>query len=93
MTNRIDHTTEALKALTGIVYAADEIQNQAGFGLEAVTHALLAIAEQQKAANIIALASLRVGPNDLPVLRHLALEALGEYGVQPSAALREALGL
>lgn len=60
---------------------------------EAQVHATLALAEQQRIANVIALASLRVAPNDVLALRHLVMEPKDEYGLQPTAAIREGLGL
>ena len=59
----------------------------------AQVHATLALAEQQRIANIIALASLRIGPNDTPALRHLAIEPHGLDSVRPAAVIREGLGL
>jgi hypothetical protein len=62
-------------------------------GLDALRHATLALVEQQKIANLIALGSYRVTDNQLPPFRHLVMDALGEYDVTPTATIREGLDL
>ncbi|MCT7018424.1 hypothetical protein, partial [Salmonella enterica] len=53
MTARIDHASEALKAL-GHITGVDEATNQITLALEAQVHATLALVEQQRLANLIA---------------------------------------
>ncbi|GLU91311.1 hypothetical protein [Agromyces sp. NBRC 114283] len=73
---------------------ADEYGKKAmGCWAQAQVHATLALVEQQRIANLIALASLRVDPLDFPPLRHLAIEPRDEHSVQPVATIREGLGL
>ena len=55
--------------------------------------AKLAFVEQQRVANLIALGQFRVGVDDLPALRYLAVEPRDEYSIQPTTEIREALGL
>lgn len=54
MAERIDHAAEARKAL-GHITGVDPATNQITLALEAQVHATLALVEQQRIANLIAL--------------------------------------
>ncbi|RRJ85925.1 hypothetical protein EG850_11100 [Gulosibacter macacae] len=73
MTERIDHAAEAREALGGSGdgrnFATDASQN-------AIAHALLAIAEQQRIATLIALATLTDVDTDGDKLRADAMDRL-----------------
>ena len=93
MTDRIDHAAEARKHIDW----AHEQQSVEGcwedsvrdYALIAQAEATLALAEQQKIANVIALAGLTMdGP-----LRHLAVQPMGEISVQPTDDIAAALGV
>lgn len=99
MTGRIDHAVIAREQL---LLASREVsanwpvqtgEYKADLIALAQAHATLALVEQQRIANLIALGSLRLGPNEYPVLRHLVIEPSGENDVAPVAAIREGLGL
>lgn len=92
MSERIDHATEAMTRVERIKPGQLAVDAQVLLGIAQV-HATLALVEQQRIANVIALASLRIGPNDTPALRHLAIEPHGLDGVRPAAGIREGLGL
>ncbi len=78
-----------------------EYQSEEGFSdasmltvaLEAQVKATLALAEQQRIANIIALASLRIRPDQVPPLLHLAVCPVGEFGTAPKAEIADVLGI
>lgn len=92
MSARIDYRYNAQERIKLAVTHPSERQAQTT-ALIAQAEATLALVEQQKAANIIALAQLRVLPSELPPFRHLAMRPRDEYDVEPSAFLKEALGL
>lgn len=54
MSDRIDHAAEALNAL-GAITGVDQATNQITLALEAQARATLALVEQQRIANLIAL--------------------------------------
>lgn len=58
-----------------------------------VAEATLALVEQQRLANLIALGQFRNVSEGFPPLRHLVLEAVDEFSVQPVSVLRDGLGL
>lgn len=58
MADRIDHAAEARDTLTEVGYPA----SNEGAMLHALTHATLALVEQQRIANLIALGEECVGP-------------------------------
>lgn len=109
MSERFDHAAEAWRIIgegevavrnlraahrLGDIVAADEYGAKAnGCWAQAQVHATLALVEQQKIANRIAIAQFRVGVNDLPHMRHLAVELFGHDSLRPVAEIREALGL
>ena len=91
MNNRIDHFAEAQR----LVLATETRDwNQESPYVDrrlaaAQVHATLALAEQQRLANVIALAGLSMhGP-----LRHLAVQPMGEISVQPTDDIAAALGI
>lgn len=66
----------------------------------AQAEATLALVEVQREANeiaraqaLIALGQFRVGVDDLPHLRYLVLQPVGEYGVEPTPEIARALGI
>ena len=61
--------------------------------LAAQAEATLALVEQQRIANLIALGQFRVGVEDLPHLRHLAIEPVNEIDVAPTEEICAALGI
>lgn len=92
MADRIDHAAQAV-AQGALAEGASETLDAIAHLLSAQAHATMALVEQQRIANLIALAQLRVGATDLPVFRHLAIESASEFEVRPTAAIREGLGL
>lgn len=68
-------------------------EEAAEFLAEAQVEATLALAEQQRIANVIALGQFRIAPEETPPMRGLVIEPRGEYDVQPRADIRKALGL
>lgn len=88
MSQRIDHVAEAMKCIQWAHdHSAPEMLDQAQ------VHATLALVEQQRVANLIALGQVRIGATDLPPYRYLVAEPFGEYDIRPPAEIREALGL
>lgn len=92
---RIDHVSTARGALTNAAALLQSHDDAGALGMATVANAeaTLALVEQQRIANLIALGQFRIGPNDLPPLRHLVVEPADEYKVQPVEAIREGLGL
>lgn len=96
MSKRIDHATEASSWIDNAISAQSSEEPEAlavAYAGIAQAHATLALVEQQRIANLIALGQFRVGVNDLPHLRHLAVVPAGMYDLQPVAEIREGLGL
>jgi hypothetical protein len=91
--NAVDHAAEAIRIVDEFGTVRTPAINQASAFAAAQVHATLALVEQQRIANVIALASLRFGPNELPPLRHLAIVPHGLSDVQPAPGIREGLGL
>lgn len=60
---------------------------------DAQLNATLALVEQQRVANLIALAGLRVDPSGMPPLRHLAITPNGEFSVGAAPDIAAALGI
>ena len=61
--------------------------------LHAQVHATLALAEQQRIANLIALGQFRVGPDEPPPFRHLVMRLANAYDVEPTTDIAAALGI
>lgn len=95
MSRIVSHAERARNAQTEAVTARNSNDYlEANFMARlAQSAATLALVEQQRIANLIALGQFRVGVNDLPHLRHLAVAPDGEFNLQPVAEIREALGL
>ena len=76
MTNRIDHAAEAVGLLA---LAAAGVRDRRYLIAAAHIHATLAVAEQARIANLIALAKLagHSGPDEVAVLRPDIAAALG----------------
>lgn len=55
----------------------------------AQVHATLALAEQQRIANLIALGQFRILPSEIPYFRHLVVRPLNDDGIdiQPDLAV------
>lgn len=86
-----DHAQEAEKLLEPLraLTAKD-----AAFDLElAQVHATLALVEQQRIANLIALGQFRVGVTDLPHMRDLAIRPTGPDSIGPTEEIAAALGI
>ncbi|WP_434315876.1 hypothetical protein [Leifsonia sp. P73] len=88
------------KAETLLVHSRSIIRNNDGVSPEAAeliaeaqAVATLALAEQQRIANRIALGQFRVSPDDVALFRSLVIEPRGEYAVAPVDEIREGLGL
>ena len=61
--------------------------------LAAQADATLALVEQQRIANLIALGQFRVGPDELPPFRHLVMRPVNAYDVEPTTDIATALGI
>lgn len=59
----------------------------------ATARAIQAQTEQARIGNLLALGQFRVGITDLSHFRHLVMEAVTEWEVQPTAEIRKGLGL
>ena len=93
MTERTNFVKKALRNIEGL----HDYQSEAGMSdesmltvaIEAQTLATLALVEQQRIANLIALAGLEMnGP-----LRHLAIQPDGPYSIDVKDDIAAALGL
>lgn len=80
MAERIDHAAEARKAL-GYITGVDPATNQITLALEAQVHATLALAEQQRIANRIALARVAAEADRSAGQHHSAYGLIGPVGV------------
>ncbi|MAM53395.1 hypothetical protein [Microbacterium sp. UBA3394] len=97
MSGRIDHAAEARQHIEW----AHERQSEEGITDRSVTdtaliaqaEATLALAEQQRIANVIALGQFRVMPSDLPWFRHLVIQPSGDVGIDLTDEVRTGLGL
>ncbi|WDH77881.1 hypothetical protein PTQ19_10145 [Microbacterium esteraromaticum] len=77
MSDRIDPAAEARRSL-GLIKGVDEQTNQITLALEAQVHATLALVEQQRIANLIALSEHQTPPRHHPgALREDVREGLG----------------
>lgn len=89
-----DHRRNA-ESLLARARGAREVQSwqfAQSLALAAQAEAMLEVAEQQRAANIIALGQYHIA-GDLPPFRSLVMDPCGPDDVEPSEALREALDL
>lgn len=93
---RIDHAAEAHRVISTLS-GGDSLSEAYAY---TQVHATLALVEQQREANDIAraqariaLGQFRVGVNDLPHLRHLVVQPVGEYDIGPTPEVAAALGL
>lgn len=95
MSDRKDHAAEARTSLNGAEgHYWDESPTQVALYLQkAQAEATLALVEQQRIANLIALGQFRVAPGEIPALRHLVIEPADEYRIQPVEFIRKGLGL
>ena len=70
-----------------------EIETAKACAQAAQAEATLALVEQQRVANLIALGQFRVGVDDLPHLRHLVIEPVNEIDVAPTEEICAVLGI
>ena len=89
MSERIDHAAEAREWID----AAARHPGATSTAILAQAEATLALVEQQRIANLIALGQFRVGPNELPPFRHLVMRPVNEYDVEPTTDIAAALGI
>lgn len=89
LTERIDHAEAAREALRG---AGDGRNFATDASNAAVAHAVLALVEQQRIQNIIALSQSVAGDGSRP-LRHLAVIPVTEHDVGPRPEIAAALGI
>lgn len=94
MSKRIDHAAEAERLLTH----AGEGHGDVGWGgledaIRGYGLATLALVEQQRIANLIALGQFRVGPDELPPFRHLVMQPVNAYDVEPTTDIAAVLGI
>jgi hypothetical protein len=92
MTDRIDHAAEA-RSLIG-AHMSDWRNGEVAVaqGTEALVYATLALVEQQRIQNLIALAGL-VFPDGRTHLPMLVTDPIGEYGVRVKPEIAAALGV
>lgn len=88
MTERIDHAAEALRYLP----ATGDGMNTGRIAVAQV-HATLALVEQQRIANLVALGQFRIVPEDWPAKRVLYYKPVRTSSDGPEAEIREALGI
>ena len=99
---KIDHAAEAVR----VAYLADNYDRADHFtgavgvsiGVESLVqaqiaqvHATLALVEQQRIANLIALGQFTVVPGDMPIFRHVVFDKETGEGISPE--IRKGLGL
>ena len=99
---KIDHAAEAVR----VAYLADNYDRADHFtgavgvsiGVESLVqaqiaqvHATLALVEQQRIANLIALGQFTIVPGDMPTFRHAVFDAETREGL--SSEIRKGLGL
>ena len=89
MSERIDHAAEAREWID----AAARHPGAISTAILAQAEATLALVEQQRIANLIALGQFRVGPGELPPFRHLVMRPANAYDVEPTADIAAALGI
>ena len=89
MADRIDHAAEARSALSG---SGDGRNFATDASVNAVAHALLALVEQQRIANLVAIAHGTDGALST-ALRDLAYITLGDDGINPDIASALGIGL
>lgn len=88
MNDRIDHATRALQ-LSRSEYSDPRTDTAVAIQTEALVHATLALVEQQRISNLIALAGLEMnGP-----LRHLVVQPHGDFFVDVRQDIATALGI
>lgn len=88
MSKRIDHATRALQ-LSQSEYSDPRTDTAVAIQTEALVHATLALVEQQRIANRVALAGLGMdGP-----LRHLVVQPHGDFFVDVHPEVAAALGI
>ena len=89
MSERIDHAAEAREWID----AAARHPGAISTAILAQAEATLALVEQQRISNLIALGQFRVGPDELPPFRHLVMRAANAYDVEPTTDIATALGI
>ena len=89
MSERIDHAAEAREWID----AAARHPGAVSTAIPAQAEATLALVEQQRIANLIALGEFRAGPNEMPPFRHLVMRPVNAYDVEPTTDVARALGI
>ena len=89
MRGRIDHAAEAREWID----AAARHPGATSTAILAQAEATLALVDQQRIANLIALGQFRVGPDELPPFRHLVMRLANAYDVEPTTDIAAALGI
>ena len=89
MSERIDHAAEARERID----AAARHPGAVSTAILAQAEATLALVEQQRIANLIALGEFRVGPNGMPPFRRLVMRPVNAYDVEPTTDVARALGI
>lgn len=84
MSARVDHAAKAREHLKGWDTEGDWSAEVAA----AQVHATLALVEQQRIANTLALGQYKIAPGDMPIYRGVIFD-----GESVKADIREALGL
>lgn len=92
MADSIDRVQAAQRLLEQVTPGMSHADAVVAVGA-AQAYATLALAEQQRMANLIALGQFRIGPNEAPLFRHFVVEPTSDLDVAPVAEIREALGL
>lgn len=92
MSGRVDRVQASQRLLGQVTPGMSHADAVVAVGA-AQAHATLALAEQQRIANLIALGQFRIDPNEAPMFRHLVGEPTSDLDVAPAAEIREALGL
>lgn len=92
-TERTDHVAKAKALLTRNAQFTDPDLAEISADCAGLTHATLALVEQQRIANLIALGQFRVGAEDLPHLRHLVIRPKNEYDIDSVPDIAAALGI
>lgn len=92
MTERIDHAAIASEWAGGAKRPDLTMEETAAFAGIAQAHATLALVEQQRIANLIALGQVVAGDGSRP-FRHLVMVPVNEIDVAPHPRVAAALGL
>lgn len=89
----IDHAALANQAVSiaGMREAIQQGESLSDIAAIAQVHATLALVEQQRIANLIALGQFTVTPGHMPIFRHVVFDMETGEGISPE--IRKGLGL